>query len=256
MLVVIALGGTTLLRPVEPKEADARQPNIADAAHAIAAIACEHSVVVTHSTGLEGGPAAKQPEPGRATSPYALQKLEAGTEGLLGVFLEQALTSEMPGKKITRLVADVVVRLTPIGPRYADTQDGRRFAAALGWIVVEDGNWFHRCVPTPEPAGIVQLNTINSLIHAGVVVICACGRGTAAMEAEFERSKNEVIIETDLAAALLAEQLRADLMMLLTDEERLEVDWRTGEALPLGGATTVAALRRISFAAGLVGPKV
>ncbi len=110
--------------------------------------------------------------------------------------------------------------------------------------------------PCRGPAGIVQLNTINSLIHAGVLVICACGRGTAAIEAEFELRKNEVIIETDLAAALLAEQLRADLLMLLTDDERLEVDWRTGEALPLGGATTVAALRRISFAPGLVGPKV
>jgi len=234
MLVVIALGGTTLLRPVEPKHADDRRPNVADAARAIASVGRGHGVVVTHGTGLEGGPEAEQPERGQAISPYALRKLRAGSEGLLGVFLEQALTNEMPGKKIARLVTEVIVRLTPVGPRYADTQDGRRFAAALGWIVVEDGNWFHRCVPMPGPAGIVQLNTINSLIHAGVLVICACGRGTAAIEAEFELRKNEVIIETDLAAALLAEQLRADLLMLLTDDERLEVDWRTGEALPLG----------------------
>jgi len=256
MRVVIALGGTTLLRRGEPRNADAQRPTVADAARAIAAVARDHGVVVTHGTGPEGGQAAEVAEPGHVLSPYAPQMPHAWSEGLLGGFLEQALTNEMPGKKIARLVTEVTVRLMPVGPRYADTQDGRRFAAALGWMVVEDENWFHRCVPSPEPAGIAQLNTINSLIHAGVIVICACGRGTAAMEAEFELTKSEVIIETDLAAALLAERVKADLLMLLTDEERLEVDWRTGEALPLGGATTVAALRRISFAPGLVGPKV
>jgi carbamate kinase len=256
MLVVMALGGTTLLRPGEPEHADAQPPNIAAAARAIAAVARQHAVVVTHGSGLEGGRAAGPPELGQATSPYALQMLQARSEGMIGALIEQALDNEMPGKKIARLDAEVVVRLLPVGPRYADTHDGRRFAAALGWMVVQDGKGFRRCVPSPEPARVVGLNSINALIEAGVLVICACGQGTAAMEAEFELRKSEAIIETDLAAALLAEQVGADLLMLLTDAESVEVDWRTGAALPLGGATTAAALRRISFAPGLVGPKV
>jgi len=256
MLVVMALGGTTWLRPGDPRHADPQRPNIAPAVRAIAAVARRHAVVLTHGFGLEGGPAAVQVEPGQAMSPHALQMLQARSEGMIGAVLEQALGNEMPGKKIARLVAEVVVRLLPVGPRYADTLDGRRFAAALGWMVVQDEEGFRRCVPSPEPARVVGLSSIKSLIEAGVMVICACGQGTAAMEAEFDLRKSEVSIETDLAAAMLAEQVGADLLMLLTDAEHVEVDWRTGAALPLGGATTVAALRRISFAPGLVGPKV
>ncbi len=234
MLVVMDLGDNARLRVGEPKDADAQRRNVAVAARAIAAVAREHTVVVTHD---------------RAPDRRAGERTHAD--------LEQALETEMPGRKVASLVTEVIARLVPVGPRYADTDDGRRFAAEFGWMVAQDGDGFRRCVPSPEPQRIVQLKTINTLIEAGVLVICVCGEGIAITKAELGPREGEVIIiDSDLAAALLAEQVGADLLMLLTDVERVEVDWRTGEALPLRGATTVEALRRISFAPGLVGPKV
>ena len=226
MLVVMALGGSAPLRVGEPKRAEAQLWNVAVAARAVAAVAREHTVVVAHGNGLQGH------------------------------LLEQALGNEMPERKVASMVIEVIARLVAVGPRYADTIDGRRFAAEFGWVVAQDGTSFRQCVPSPGPHRIVQLNSINTLIEAGVLVICACGQGIAIGEAELGPKEGEVIVDTDLAAALLGEGVGADLLMLLTAAERVEVDWRTGQRLPLLGATTVEALRRISYTPGLVGPKV
>lgn len=123
-------------------------------------------------------------------------------------------------------------------------------------MVAQEGTAFRQCVPSPGPQRIAQLKAINALIDAGVIVICICGQKNANDAAEPRPKEGESIVDADLAAALLAERVRADLLMLLTDVERVEVDWRTGEALPLRGTTTVEALRKISSRPGLVGPMV
>lgn len=225
MLVVMALGGSSLLRVGEPKRADAQRWDLPVAARALAAVAREHTVLVTHGNDTQGR------------------------------LLERALVSELPGRKVASLVIEVIARMVPVGPRYADTIDGRRFAAEFGWVVAQEGTAFRQCVPSPGPQRIAQVAAIDALIDAGVIVICVCGR-IALDAAELGPMESEAIVDADLAAALLAERIRADLLMLLTDVERVEVDWRTGEALPLRGTTTVEALRRISYRPGLVGPKV
>jgi carbamate kinase len=225
MLVVMALGGNALVRLGEPKRADAQWGDLAVAARALAAVAREHTVVVTHGSDLHSR------------------------------LLEGALMGELPGRKVASLVIEVIARMVPVGPRYADTIDGRRFAAEFGWVVKQEGTAFRQCVPSPGPQRIAQLETIDALIAAGVIVICVCGR--IALEGDrLGPLGGEAIADSDLAAALLAERVRADLLMLLTDVERVEVDWRTGEALLLRGTTTIEALRRTSYRPGLVGPKV
>lgn len=216
MLVVMALSGNALLRLGEPKRADAESLDLVVAARAVGTVAREHTVVVTHGNDLHGR------------------------------LLEQALGGELPGRRVASLVIEVMARMVPVGPRYADTIDGRRFAAEFGWVVAQEGTAFRQCVPSPGPQRIAQLEAIDALIDAGVIAICVCGK--IALEAA------EPIVDADLAAALLAERVRADLLMFLTDVESVEVDWRTGEALPLRGTTTVEALRRISYRPGLVGP--
>jgi carbamate kinase len=235
MLVVMALGDNTPLRVVD--------------ARPIAAIAGEHAVVVTHSN----GPHARLLLANRTESYQAVLPTAPGAKARI---LERVLEKEMPGRKIASLVTEVEVRLAPVGPHYVDTPDGRRFVADLGWMVVEEGTGFRRCIPTPEPQRITQIETINTLIESGVLVICPFGEGIAITEAEFGLRKGEVKIDADLAAALLAEQVGADLLMLLgnVDVERVEVDWPRGAAPPLG-ASTDDALRRISFGPGLMGPK-
>lgn len=235
MLVVMALGGDTPIRLV-------------DARRAIATIAGEHTVVVTHSNGPHPRLLAKQTESDRAVSPIA--------PGAYARIVKWGLEKEMPGRNVASLVTDVDVGLVPVGPRYVDTPDGRRFVAELGWMVIHDGTGFRRCIPTPRPQRIHQLETIKTQIEAGALLICTFGAGIAITESKLWLREGEVQIDEDLAAALLAEQIGADLLMLLgnVDVERVQVDWPRGAAPPLG-ASTDHALSRLSFGPGLIGPK-
>lgn len=258
MLVVMALGGNTRLRLGEPNNADAQRRSLAAAARAIASVASEHAVVVTYANGLHAGAPAERLESRHAVSPpTSRDPLEAQGEGMIGNPLEEALGTEMPGRKIASVGTEVMVRLVPVGPHYVDTPDGRRFVAALGWMVVQDGNGFRRCIPSPEPQKIVQLNTITALIDAGAMVICVLGEGVTTTQPEFGLWEGPVKINADMAAALLAEQVGADLLMLLADVnvESVEVDWRRGIA-PNLDESTVDALLRLTLAHGSVGPKV
>ena len=235
MLVVMALDGNMPIR-------------LLDAARAISAIAGKHAIVVTHGNGRH----MRLP----ATRTESYQAVLPGTRGPNARIIQRVFEKGMPGMRIANLVTEVEVRLVPVGPHYVDTPDGRRFVTAFGWMVVQDGTGFRRCIPTPGPQRITHLETICSLIEAGVLVICTFGEGIAITESEFGLRKGEVQIDEDLAAALLAEQVGADLLMLLgnVDVERVEVDWPMGVAPPLG-ASTDDVLRRISFAPGLMGPK-
>ncbi|MFI5284640.1 MAG: response regulator, partial [Candidatus Dormibacterales bacterium] len=234
MLVVMALGGDTPLR-------------LEDGRRAIAAIAGEHTLVVTHSNG---------PDPRLLANWTESHQVSHATPGVAARLLERVLKEEMPGRTIASVVTEVEVRLVPVGPHYVDTPDGRGFVAAFGWMVVHDGTGFRRCIPTPEPQQITELETINALIKSGAVVICSFGDGIATMESKFGLGEGDVQIDEDMAAALLAEQVGADVLMLLgnVDVERAEVVRPTGAAPPMG-ASTDDALRRISFEPGLMGPK-
>ena len=244
----MAIGGT-VHRGSEPRRLNPQWGDVAGAARAIAAVANDHTVVVTTAG---SGVAAPPSELKIAIPPQFAAMFAAGS----GNPLEHALHNEMPGRKIASLGIEVMAKLVPTGPRYADTIDGRRFAAEFGWVVAQKGTTFRQCVPSPGPQQVVQLSAVNTLIDAGVLVLCLCGQEDMVGYDELQPSGGQVVLDTDLAAALLAELLHADLLMLLTDVERVEVDWRPGTALPLGGATTVDALRRISYTPWLIGPKV
>src|SRR4029077_18267574 len=118
--------------------------------------------------------------------------------------------------------------------------------------VVQDGAGFRRCIPTFEPQRIIQLETIKAHIEAGVLLLCTFGAGIATMESGSGLRAGDLQIDEDMAAALLAQQVGADLLMLLGNvpTERVYVDWPMWAAPPLG-ASTDDALRGISFGPGL-----
>lgn len=264
MLVVMALGGNALLRRGESLEADTQRRNVAAAARAVAAVAGEHDVVITHGNGPQVGLLALQSESYRAVSPYPLDVLNAESEGMIGYLLQQALENELPGREIASLLTEVRVRADdpafaaptkPVGPMYVEAE-ARRLAAERGWTVAPDGKGFRRVVPSPEPLSIVPMKTIKTLLDAGVLVICVGGGGIPIVETDRGVKKGvEAVIDKDLSAALLAIQIHADLLMLLTDVENVEVGWGTPHTRPLR-AITVTALRQTTFAIGSMGPKV
>jgi carbamate kinase len=263
--VVVALGGNALLRRGEPLDAEVQRANIKQAAASIAELAAEATVVVTHGNGPQVGMLALESAADQQLSrPYPLDVLGAETEGMIGYLLEQELHNQLPGRHVATLLTQTVVSLDdpafaaptkPIGPVY-DELTAKRFAVERGWAVRRDGAHWRRVVASPEPLDIVELEAIRILVTTGVLVICCGGGGIPVAErAGGGLTGVEAVVDKDLAAAVLAEALDADALLLLTDVPSVVRDWGTPAATPIRSATP-STLRRQDFAAGSMGPKV
>jgi carbamate kinase len=262
--VVAALGGNALIRRGEPAEVATQRANVVRAVRAVAAVARRDQVVVTHGNGPQVGLLALQAEAYSDVAPYPLDVLGAESEGMIGYLLEQELMNALPGRPVATLLTQVSVDATdpafgtpskPIGPVY-DERAGKRLAAERAWAIAPDGDGVRRVVASPEPRAILELATVRLLIAAGVLVVCAGGGGIpVTITPEGTIHGVEAVVDKDRAAALLAEQLDADALLLLTDVPRVVAGWGTAAAVGLDRATT-AALRDLTFPAGSMGPKV
>ena len=262
MRIVVALGGNALLRRGEPAEAETQRRNVALAAFALGAVAAEHELVVTHGNGPQVGLLALEADAYRAVSPYPLDVLGAESQGMIGYLLAQALRGEVD-REVVCVLTQVLVDgadaafahpTKPIGPIYTEGE-ARRLAAERLWTVAPDGTAFRRVVASPEPTAIVELDAIERLVEAGAVVICGGGGGVPVVTDDGRLRGVEAVIDKDLTAALLAESLRADRLVMVTDVPFVERSWGEAGATPIEVATP-AELRRLRFAAGSMAPKI
>lgn len=264
MLVVTALGGNALLRRGELTDVATQRGHVGTAVEAIAAVAAEHELVVTHGNGPQVGLLALQGEAYADADPFPLDVLGAETEGMIGYLLDRELVNELGDARVATLLTQVVVdagdpafeRPTkPIGPVF-DAETAARLAASRGWTLAPDGGGRRRVVASPEPRAIVELPTLRLLVEAGVIVVCVGGGGIPVTLDDHGRLRGaEAVIDKDLAAALLARELEADALLLLTDVPAVEVSWGAPGARPLGEVTS-AELRGLDFEPGSMGPKV
>lgn len=263
MRVVAALGGNALLRRGEPADVATQRSNVARAVSSLASIAREHELVVTHGNGPQVGLLALQAEAYAGTRPYPLDVLGAESEGMIGYLLDQALVGELPGRRVATLLTQVVVDPSdksferpskPIGPVYG-REEAERISHERGFTIAPDGEAWRRVVASPEPRRILEIEPITILVEAGVIVICVGGGGVPVIEAPGGGLVGvEAVIDKDLAAALLAGQLGADILLLLTDVPNVELDWGTSTARPLRTASPEE-IRSLGLAAGSMGPK-
>jgi carbamate kinase len=264
VLIVAALGGNALSRRDELFDPEAAQRNVKVAASVLADLAREHQLVVTHGNGPQIGLLALQSEAFRDVRTYPLDVLGAESEGMIGYLLERELGNVLGERPVATLITQTVVdaldpafrRPTkPIGPVY-DMARAKALAAERGWTVAPDGTSWRRVVASPTPRAIVELPTIRLLVDHGVVVVCAGGGGVPVVVDSFgARHGVEAVVDKDRASALLARQISADLLLLLTDVPAVELDWGTPKARPLRTMTTTE-LQRHEFASGSMGPKV
>ncbi len=264
MRVVIALGGNALLQRGQPLEATVQLHNIKIAATAIAQVAQNHTVIVTHGNGPQVGLLALQAAAYQAVRPYPLDVVNAETEGMIGYLIEQQLRNHLPKRQIATLLTQVEVDAAdaafanptkPIGPFYTQVE-AERLTKERGWAIARDGDAYRRVVPSPEPQRILELPTIRLLVDAGVLVICAGGGGIPVIISPIGEIRGAAaVIDKDLAAALLAIALKADALLLLTDVDAVYTDWNSPVARPLHDTTTQR-LRNYTFASGSMGPKV
>ena len=265
MLVVLALGGNALLRRGEPLDASVQRRNLLVAvAKSVSPLARSHQLVVTHGNGPQIGLLALQAAAYRDVEPYPLDVLGAESEGMIGYLIEQALANELPGREFATLLTQVEVDgadaafarpSKPIGPVYGESE-AQQLAARTSWAFVPDGRGFRRAVPSPAPRRIREINAIRLLVQAGTVVICAGGGGIPVIATEDGALRGvEAVIDKDLSSALLAEEIGADALLLLTDVPAVWTKWPMSDGQPIGRITPQE-LRALAFDPGSMGPKV
>ena len=262
--VVVALGGNALLTRGEVAEVAVQRRNVIAAVKAIAEVARTRDVVVTHGNGPQIGLLALQSEAYRPVSPYPLDVLGAESEGMVGYLLDQGLGNELGGRPVATLLTQVAVDAEdpaftqptkPIGPVY-DRETAEHLRTERGWSIAPDGDAYRRVVASPEPRAIVELETIRLLVEASVLVVCVGGGGIPVLVDEEGRLRGvEAVIDKDLAAALLARDLGADALLLLTDVAAVYSGWGTARGRPLTEATT-SELRELEWDPGSMGPKI
>ena len=270
MRVVVALGGNALLRRGEPLTAENQRANARVACKALAPVALEHELVISHGNGPQVGLLALQGSAYTEVDPYPLDLLGAQTEGMIGYLIQQELGNELPQeKRLASLLTLIEVDpkdpafedpTKPIGPVY-DKDESERLAKEKGWVFKPDGDSFRRVVPSPLPRRIFGIEPVEWILERGSVVICAGGGGIPVMYTDEPAPAGrqlvgvEAVIDKDLASALLAKALRADALAIVTDVEAVYADWGTPEQRAIRRATPEA-LAGTEFAAGSMGPKV
>ncbi|MGB2922118.1 MAG: carbamate kinase [Mycobacterium sp.] len=265
MRIVIALGGNALLKRGQPMTADNQRANIRVAAECIAAITAGNEIVVAHGNGPQVGLLALQAAAYHEVAPYPLDVLGAQTEAMIGYVIEQELGNLLPvDQSLATLLTMIEVDrddpafehpTKPIGPVY-DRATAEQLRAASGWTIAADGDKFRRVVPSPKPKRIFEIEPIRTLVEHGTIVICAGGGGIPTMYDERGDLRGvEAVIDKDLASALLAEQLDADLLVIATDVDGVYLDWGTPTQRRLGRITPDD-LAGVDFPAGSMGPKV
>jgi len=264
MRIVIALGGNALLRRGEAADAETQRRNVSVAVAALAEIAESHELVITHGNGPQVGLLALQGDTYVQVPPYPLDVLGAESEGMIGYLLDQELVNALGARPVATLLTQVIVAADDpafekptkfIGPVYTNER-AQQLAFSRHYAVAADGDHWRRVVPSPEPRAIVELPTIQLLVEAGVLVVCGGGGGIPVVVDRDGRLHGvEGVIDKDLAAALLAEGLGADALLMLTDVDGVQVNWGTPQARRLS-EVSAAELAGMTFAAGSMGPKV
>lgn len=265
MRIVVALGGNALMQRGEKPDAENQIANVNLAAKALAELAQEHELVITHGNGPQVGVLAKQSASDPSlTRPYPFDTLGAMTQGMIGYWLLQALQNALPGRHVASIVNQTLVlsgdpafdNPTKFVGEVYDQETADQLAAERGWVMRADGPYFRRVVGSPKPQRVIETRLIRTMINAGAVVICAGGGGVPVIRNEFGKlSGVEAVIDKDLTAAVLAEHLEADFLMILTDVPAVLADYGTPDERPILRSNP-AELRGLGAPAGSMGPKV
>jgi carbamate kinase len=270
MRVVVALGGNALLRRGQPLTADNQRDNARVACRNLAPLAAEHDLVISHGNGPQVGLLALQSSAYKEVDPYPLDLLGSQTEGMIGYVIQQELGNELPiDRQLATLLTQIEVDpadpafgdpTKPIGPVYDEAEAGA-LAEEKGWAFRPDGDKMRRVVPSPLPKQIYGIEPIEWMLDNHCVVICAGGGGIPVMYTDDPVPAGrrlvgvEAVIDKDLASALLAEELDADLLAIVTDVDAVYTGWGTPEQATIRRASPQA-LAGMDFAAGSMGPKV
>ena len=265
---VVALGGNALTRLGQFGTAEEL------AANAAAMAACVNDVleagwrvVIVHGNGPQVGNLALQQEGTSAVPEQPLALLGAMTQGMLGSVIARAIdllrgcgTAAALVTHVTVDPADPAFRAPskPIGP-FFEPAEAERLARLGGWVVQPDsGRGYRRVVASPQPVSVIEIEALRALVEAGRLVIAGGGGGIPVLAADPCRVV-DAVIDKDRAACLIARQLGAQALLLVTAVDRVMLDYGTPVQSSLGTITADLAARYLAegqFPPGSMGPKI
>lgn len=270
MRIVVALGGNALLKRGEPMTAQNQSANIRLAAEQLAKVKPKNELIISHGNGPQVGLLALQHAAYYAQDskiePYPLDVLVSQTVGMIGYMLQQELTNLLPATPTQTLVTQVIVDehdpafskpSKPIGQVYTQAE-AEKLATEKGWTVMPDGQYYRRAVPSPKPQDVTGVNAVKALLAQDHIVICGGGGGVPCVKnAQGQLTGVEAVVDKDLATAVIANHLDADLFIIATDVNAACVNFQKEGERKIAKANP-AALEALSaeFAAGSMGPKV
>jgi len=274
-LIVIALGGNAISRPEEEGNVDQQFGNSRATARALAElIENGHQLVVTHGNGPQIGNFLLRNEAAAgAIYPLPMEVAVAHVQGGMGFMIAQALTNELRARGYDRVVTAIVTTVRvdeddpsfrnptkPIG-RLLPKTDAERFVRVEGWSIQEVApGKYRRVVASPIPRHIMEITTIRRAVAAGDIVVACGGGGIPVVQDPVHGLRGvRAVIDKDLASALLAAELEADMMMILTNVDRVSLEYGTPRERAVERMTVTEAERWLNegqFPAGSMGPKV
>ncbi|TAK52368.1 MAG: carbamate kinase [Betaproteobacteria bacterium] len=272
---VVAIGGNALIRDrAHESFADQYDAVCALAAQIAALIEAGWRVALTHGSGPQVGFALRRSELAlREVAPEPMDYATADVQGAMGYMFARALHNEFRARRLAReavaIVTQIVVdRLDPAFARpskpvgsHMDEPRALQLAARYGWVVREDaGRGWRRVVPSPRPKSIVEGEAIRRLAEQGTVVIACGGGGIPVVADDAGRLCGvEAVVDKDFAASLLARELGADTLLMVTGVEKVALDYLGPRRRWLDCLTLDEAKRHLAqgqFAEGSMGPKV
>jgi len=275
MKVLVSLGGNAILKHGQRGTVEEQEENVQNTAKHLASILRRgERLAITHGNGPQVGNILLQNEMAKEKlPPMPLDVCGAESQGMIGYMLQRALRSELesggPKLAVVTIVSQTLVDAEdpafrnptkPVGPFYS-ANEAKQLRESKGWRVVSDsGRGYRRVVPSPTPLDILEKETIIRLFESGTVVISAGGGGVPVI-----RDKNgtirgvEAVLDKDRTAALLAKTLGVETLLILTDVEKVFVNYGKPDQRALDRVTVQDCKKYLSegqFPEGSMGPKI
>jgi carbamate kinase len=266
LTVVVALGGNALMRPGERGTAAEQRANLREACEALRPLLGEDELVITHGNGPQVGNELLRHERGaEEVPPLPLYLAVAQTQAEIGALIESELMP-VAGRAVACLLTHVVVAeddpafsepTKPIGPFYNEAR-AQELERDRGWKIVHDsGRGWRRVVPSPLPLEVVELESIRSLLRGGAIAVACGGGGIPVARRDGRLVGLDAVIDKDRASSLLARELDADRLVILTEVPAVYRAFGTDRQEEIRGLVADEAKALVpELAAGSMRPKV
>lgn len=270
--ILVALGGNAISTPKGEGTAEEQFANVQKACrHLVGIIQKGYKITITHGNGPQVGDILLKNELAKDLLPYMpLDICVAQSQGMIGYMIQKTLRNELKKVGLNMQVATVLTETTvdphdpafdnptkPIGT-YCTETEAARLRKQKGWHLIKDEQGYRRVVPSPTPISIVQGKMIRKLMTSGIIVIASGGGGIPVTSADHSVGV-EAVIDKDLSAAVLAKVVKADVLLILTDVEKVYLNYGKPNQTPLKKITLNECKKYLAegqFPAGSMGPKI